>query len=204
MIVASVVAVLVGLRWVGVRKGIWIDLDVHVRGATAVLHHEPLYGVGVQSLLFKYPPFAALFFVPFEMLGNVDARWALTVASMLCYLLVVVLCARRLQMKLAPAAIVGLAGLAFEPFVRNILLGQINIVLMALVVVDCFLVPGRYRGMLIGVAAGIKLVPGSLIVFLVLKREWGLPFGALWPSSSLLEWELLSPRTTPGSSGAEE
>ena len=76
-------------------------------------------------------------------------------------------------MNVASAGIVGLAGLAFEPFLRNILLGQINLVLLALVVVDCFVVPTRYRGMLIGLAAGIKLLPGALILFLVLKREWG-------------------------------
>jgi alpha-1,2-mannosyltransferase len=42
-----------------------------------------------------------------------------------------------------------------------------------LVVVDCFVVPARYRGILIGIAAGIKIVPGAFILFLVLKREWG-------------------------------
>jgi alpha-1,2-mannosyltransferase len=173
VIVASAVAVLLWLRWGGIRKGIWIDLDVYIRGATAVMRHEPLYGVSVQGQPFTYTPFAALFFVPLQLLGNIDARWALTAASIGCYLLVVVVCARRLGMTLASAGIVGLAGLAFEPFARNILLGQINLVLVALVVVDVFVVPARYRGMLIGLAAGIKLIPGAFILFLLLKREWG-------------------------------
>jgi alpha-1,2-mannosyltransferase len=67
---------------------------------------------------------------------------------------------------------VGLVGLAFEPFMRTILLGQINIVLIALVVVDALVMPPRYRGMLIGLATGIKILPGAFILFLVLKREW--------------------------------
>jgi alpha-1,2-mannosyltransferase len=171
--VASVVGALLWLRWGGIRKGIWIDLDVYIRGAVAVMRHESLYGVSVQGQPFTYPPFAALVFVPFELLGNVNARWALTVASMGCYVLVLVVCARRLRMNPAIAGMVGLAGLAFEPFARNILLGQINLVLVALVVVDCFVIPARYRGMLIGIATGIKLVPGAFILFLVLKREWG-------------------------------
>ena len=179
LIVASVVAVLLWLRWGGIRKGIWIDLDVYIRGAAAVVRHEPLYGVSVQGQPFTYTPFAALFFVPLELLGNVDARWVLTAASIGCYLLVVVVCARRLGMTLASAGIVGLAGLAFEPFARNILLGQINLVLFALVVVDVFVVPARYRGMLIGLAAGIKLIPGAFILFLVLKREWGAALRSL-------------------------
>ena len=172
MIVASLVAVFLWFRWAGIRKGIWIDLDVYIRGAAAVMRHEPLYGVSVQGQPFTYTPFAAVFFVPLELLGNVDARWVLTAASIGCYLLVVVVCARRLRMTPASAGMVGLAGLAFEPFARNILLGQINLVLVALVVVDLFVVPARYRGMLIGLAAGIKLVPGAFILFLLLKKEW--------------------------------
>jgi alpha-1,2-mannosyltransferase len=172
VILAALVAAFLWLRWGGIRRGIWIDLDVYVRGAAAVLRHEPLYTVSVQGQPFTYPPFAALVFVPFELLGNVDARLLLTVASIGCYFVVVVVCARRLRMSLASAGLVALAGLAFEPFARNILLGQINIVLAALVVVDCFVVPARYRGMMIGIAAGIKIVPGAFILFLILKREW--------------------------------
>jgi alpha-1,2-mannosyltransferase len=173
VIAAGAVAALLWLRWGGIRKGIWIDLDVYIRGAAAVIRHEPLYGVSVQGQPFTYPPFAALFFVPVELLGNVHARWVLTVISVGCYLHVVVLCARRLRLSPASAGLVGLAGLAFEPFARNILLGQINIVLVALVVVDCLVVPVRFRGMFIGLAAGVKLVPGAFILFLLLKREWG-------------------------------
>ncbi len=170
--VASVVAVLLWLRWGRIPKGIWIDLDVYIRGAAALMRHEPLYGVSVQGQPFTYPPFAALVFVPLEVLGSVNARWVLTAASIISYFVVVVVCAKRLRMSFASAALVAFAGLAFEPFARNILLGQINIVLVAMVVVDCFVVPARYRGMLIGLAAGIKLVPGAFILFLMLKREW--------------------------------
>jgi alpha-1,2-mannosyltransferase len=173
VILASLVTLLLWLRWGTVRKGIWIDLDVYIRGAAAVMRNEPLYGVSVQGQPFTYPPFAALLFVPLELLGNVNSRLALTVVSIGCYVIVVVLCAWRLRMSVPTAAIVGLAGLTIEPLARNILLGQINVVLLALVVVDCFAVPARYRGMLIGVAAGIKLVPGVFILFLVLRREWG-------------------------------
>ena len=173
VIVASVLAAVLWLRWGGIRRGIWVDLDVYIRGAGAIMRHEQLYSVSVHGLPFTYSPFAALLFVPLELMGNVDARWALTAASMGCYVLVVIVCAQRLRMNVASAAMVGLAGLTFEPFLRNILLGQINLLLLALVVVDVFIVPARYRGMLIGVAAGIKLLPGVFILFLVLKREWG-------------------------------
>ena len=170
--VASVLAALLWVRWGGIRKGIWIDLDVYIRGAGAVIRHEPLYSVSVQGQYFTYPPFAAVFFVPLELLGDFGARLALTLASIGCYVVIVVVCARRLRMNVAAAAIVGLIGLSLEPFARTFLLGQINLVLLALVVIDCLVVPARYRGMLIGIAAGIKLLPGAFILFLILKREW--------------------------------
>ena len=172
MVLAGSLVALFWLRWSGIRKGIWVDLDVYVRGAAAVMRHESLYTVSMHGLPFTYPPFAAVLFVPLELLGSVSARWTLTVVSIACYVLVLVVCARRLRMNLANAGLVGLAGLSFEPFVRNILLGQINIVLIALIVVDCFVLPARYRGILIGVATGIKLLPGVFILFLMLKRDW--------------------------------
>jgi alpha-1,2-mannosyltransferase len=171
--VAGLVGALCFLRWGGIRKGIWVDLDVYARGADAVIRHQPLYDVSVHGLPFTYPPFAAVLFTPLELLGSIGARWALTLVSIACYALIVIVCARGLKMKPATAALVGLAGLTFEPFLRTILLGQINLVLLALVVVDCLVVPARYRGMMIGLAAGIKLVPGAFVLFLVIKREWG-------------------------------
>lgn len=48
---ASLVGALLWLRWGGIHKGIWADLDVYVRGAAAVMHHEPLYAVSVHGLL---------------------------------------------------------------------------------------------------------------------------------------------------------
>jgi alpha-1,2-mannosyltransferase len=94
-------------------------------------------------------------------------------ASISCHVGVVVVRARRLRMNLAIVAVIGLAGLTFEPFLGTILLGKINLVLLALVVVDCPVVPARYRGMLIGFATGIKILPSAFILFLLLKREWG-------------------------------
>ena len=93
-------------------------------------------------------------------------------ASISCYVGVVVVCARRLRMNLAIVAVTGLAGLTFEPSLRTILLRQINLVLLALVVADRPVVLGRYRGMLIGFATGIKILPSASILFLILKREW--------------------------------
>ena len=73
VILASVVGALIWLRWGGIRKGIWVDLDVYIRGAAAVMRHEPLYSVSVHGLLFTYPPCAAVLYRPLELLGEVGA-----------------------------------------------------------------------------------------------------------------------------------
>ena len=48
-----------------------------------------------------------------------------------------------------------------------------------MIVVSYVGVHARYRGMLIGLAAGIKLVPCSFILILMLKREWGAALRAV-------------------------
>jgi alpha-1,2-mannosyltransferase len=172
VILVSAVASLIWLRWGGIRKGIWVDLQVYAGGAGAVMRHLPLYSVSVDGLPFTYPPFAAVLFVPLELLGVLGARCVLTALSIGCYVVVVVVCARSLRMNVATAAVVGLAGLTFEPFLRTILLGQVNLVLLALIVVDCLVVPVRHRGMLVGIATGVKLLPGAFIAYFLLKRQW--------------------------------
>lgn len=61
---------------------------------------------------------------------------------------------------------------ALEPLMRNLLLGQVNLILMAMVVADLLVLPARWRGLLIGIAAGIKLTPAVFVFYLVLKRDW--------------------------------
>ena len=68
---ASLVGALIWLRWGGIRKGTWADLDADIRGAAVVTRHEPLYSVSVHGLLFTYPPFAAVLYRPLELLGEV-------------------------------------------------------------------------------------------------------------------------------------
>jgi alpha-1,2-mannosyltransferase len=70
---------------------------------------------------------------------------------------------------LAPLAALGLA---LEPVQRTFWLGQVNLLLAAMVVADCFLVPVKARGLLTGIAAGIKIIPGVYVIYFLLRREW--------------------------------
>jgi alpha-1,2-mannosyltransferase len=70
------------------------------------------------------------------------------------------------------AAIVAPAVLYLEPIRSNFDFGQINVVLMTLVIADC--VPRRTpwpRGMLLGVAIALKLTPAVFLLYFLLRRD---------------------------------
>jgi alpha-1,2-mannosyltransferase len=55
---------------------------------------------------------------------------------------------------------------------RTFIFGQVNLVLCALVLLDAFVVPPRFRGYLTGLAAGIKLTPAFFVVYFAVRRVW--------------------------------
>ncbi|MEO6143372.1 MAG: glycosyltransferase 87 family protein [Dermatophilaceae bacterium] len=169
---ALAVVALLWLRWSDVNSGNWVDLGVYVRGAQHILSRAPLYGHQAGVLPFTYPPFAAVVFTPLPLLGSIGARWAFTLGSVVSYLVVVGVVGWRLRLPWRHLALVALAGLALEPFVRTLLLGQVNLYLMAIVAVDCLLMRSSRRGWLVGVAAGIKVVPSVFVLYFVLQRDW--------------------------------
>jgi len=169
---ALAVVALLWLRWGGVNSGGWVDLDVYVRGAQAILTRTPLYETHSGVLPFTYPPFAAVAFTPLHLLSSAGAGWAFTIGSVFSYLATVWAIGWRLRVPWRPLALVALAGTTVEPFVRTIMLGQVNLYLMAAVVVDCLVLRSSRRGWLVGLAAGIKLVPAVFAVFFLLQRDW--------------------------------
>ena len=63
-------------------------------------------------------------------------------------------------------------GLALEPVQRTLMFGQLNLVLAALVLLDLFVVPKGARGLLLGLAAGIKITPVFFGIYYLVKRDW--------------------------------
>ncbi|GAB3886562.1 glycosyltransferase 87 family protein [Terrabacter terrigena] len=173
-VLAIVVTAMFGwVQWRTVDTGIWVDLDVYVMGARTLLDGGDLYAVasGVD-LRFTYSPFAAAVFVPLALLPVGAARFVLTAASAAALAIVITVVARRLELRPASIAWLVVATAALEPIMRNLLLGQVNLILMAMVVIDLLVLPTRRRGFLIGIAAGIKLTPAVFVVYFLLKRDW--------------------------------
>jgi alpha-1,2-mannosyltransferase len=165
------------VRWLG---DVWhwplLDLDVYRRGARELLHGRSLYDSAPHfphpDLPFTYPPFAAALFVPAYLVGPVLAGVGMSLLSLGCYLVMTLTCGRRLGLAWPTLLPLAALGLALEPVQRTFWLGQVNLLLAAMVVADCFLVPARARGLLTGVAAGIKIIPGVYVIYFVLRRDW--------------------------------
>src|SRR4051794_1503088 len=60
------------------------------------------------------------------------------------------------------------AALALEPVWQNLTFGQVNLLLMLAVLIDMVQPERRWSGVLVGVAAGVKLTPLVFVVLLVL------------------------------------
>ncbi|MQA08641.1 MAG: DUF2029 domain-containing protein [Pseudonocardiaceae bacterium] len=169
------------------------DSAVYRAGALSLLHDRPLYGTGLLEFLpnwatlpFIYPPSAAMLFAPLATVP-VGLAWGLFVAASVLGVFAVVRAVlgtvRAGSDWGAPAwvasgtAAVGLTVLllALEPVWKTLFLGQINLILMTLVVLDVLVVGAagkRWGGVLVGVAAAVKLTPLIFIAhLLVLGRR---------------------------------
>ncbi len=139
-------------------------------------------------LPFTYPPFAALVFLPLSWLPWDVARIGWHVLSIAC-LYWIARCSMRL---VAPttsrryALLWTAAAMWIEPVRTTFNYGQINIVLVAVLLTA--LVAGRdvLAGMGVGLAAGVKLVPAiSGVYFLVRRRYAAAAWSAAWFAASV-------------------
>jgi len=171
-----------------------IDIEVYRMGARAWLDGHPLYAgdatfatqIGLD-LPFTYPPLAAVLFSPFAWMPFPVASVAITVLTLILLLVSTWLVLTRLDVWpdtaitsepawarrcWLAAGIVALAALFLEPIQANFAFGQINVVLMTLVIADC--VPCRTpwpRGVLVGVAIALKLTPAVFLLYFLLRRD---------------------------------
>lgn len=173
--------------------GYRIDADVYRMGGQAWLQGRPLYAGGAVfhtqggiDLPFTYPPLAAIAFSPLALVSLPVAGVAINAVT--CALLVVSVWIVLTRLGVAqtwqvrePAWLrrgwlaVGAVALGMkylEPIQANFSFGQINVILMTLVIADC--VPRRTpwpRGILVGLAIALKLTPAVFLLYFVLRRD---------------------------------
>ena len=157
------------------------DLQVYLAGGQQALHHPGnLYTWHYQNhpgIQFTYTPFAALLFaagsaLPFRVLMDL-----VTVLSTAALAVTISIAFRELGWRSAAraGATLLLTGLVFwsQPVQRVLFLGQVELVMMAIVVWDLCQPDRRWwKGAATGLAAGVKLVPLLFIVYLVVTRRF--------------------------------
>ena len=171
-VLVALLVLVVAAAVAGALRGGFKDLLVYQYGGRAVLDGLPLYDSRdpVSDLPFTYPPFAAVVMVPLAVLpaGLVAALWTGASLGALGATVVVV---RRALGRLTPGWLVVLLGagaIALEPVWQNVVFGQVNLILMLVVLVDMLRPERRWGGVLVGIAAGVKLTPLVFVVLLVL------------------------------------
>ncbi len=166
------------------------DLVVYRDGGLIARHVAPSYNAhrasplydwkGANGVQFTYPPFAAVIFAVGSVLPWTALRGAMTVASLAALVLSLwlVFGALRYRDRVRLGATLGISALALatEPVQQTLSLGQVNLLLMLLVVADLLAVrdtrPRWWQGVGIGIAAGVKLTPLIFIPYLLLTRRY--------------------------------
>jgi len=178
VLVGCAASVLLTRSWLSGR--VTVDLEVYRAAGSAFVHGRDIYLVHPPGwpLVFTYPPLSALLAIPLAVIPNVDAQLAMALISVLAILSVSLIATRsaaptwprssRLRLALAVCA----AAPLLEPVRETMKLGQVDLALMSLVMLDlCGSRETRLRGVLVGLATAIKLTPGVFILYLLASRR---------------------------------
>jgi len=160
------------------HDGGWMyDARVYRTAGDAVLRGLDLYSPA-RGQHFTYTPFAALLFAPLSLLPLTPFALLWTALSIACLGAAVWLSLDWIAVPtgrtrfLLTAGVCILAFAGFEPVSLTLLLGQVNLILLFVVLYDLWLPDhNRWKGLGIGLAAGIKLIPAFFIVYLLLTRR---------------------------------
>ena len=170
-----------------------VDLAVYRSGGLIVRHLRPYYdphlasplydwvGYGKLHLPFTYTPFAGLAFaiisfVPYQLTLKLSIAVNLVSLLAVAWFTLGGLGYRRLVVRVGATLLAAAVVLWTEPVLRTIYLGQINLVLLALIMWDL----GQpdtaksrwWKGFGTGIAAGIKLTPLVFIPYLLVARKF--------------------------------
>ncbi|WP_158608002.1 glycosyltransferase 87 family protein [Nocardia panacis] len=157
-----------------------IDLQVYMWGGkAAALHPEQLYTErGPLYLPFLYPVFAAWICAELARFPITEVGTGATIITLFALYASVWCSGRLLRFKNSPGLLaatlaIGSVALWLEPVQQTFRFGQVSIILMAMVLADLAIPQGRwYRGILLGIATGIKLTPAVFIVYLLITRRF--------------------------------
>ncbi|MEU8321087.1 glycosyltransferase 87 family protein [Nonomuraea sp. NPDC048881] len=168
-----------------------VDLDVYRTGGQMLLDGRPVYDFftpAPQLLPFTYPPVAAMLAVALAEMSWGTAQWVWT-AGIFVALAVTVWFAFRQALRAYVPWVFGLLMVActyLMPIRDQVRFGQVDILLVALCLVDCLARrPWLPRGFLIGLATAVKLTPGVFLIYFLVTRQWRTFFMAAFVAAVL-------------------
>jgi alpha-1,2-mannosyltransferase len=167
-------------RDIGLLVGGW-DFHVYRGGGRYVLSDLPLYAKPLdccKPLMYTYPPYSALVFVPFVWLPDGADQLIWLAINVVLLIAIVMLCFRILGYRVTPylagiSALLAIVCAFLEPVRTTMFYGQINLLLTLMVLWDASRPQrSRLKGIGIGLAAGIKITPAYFVLYYVLLRQW--------------------------------
>ena len=175
------------LAYIGIR-GDNFDFDIYRGALLGLLHggspydftiYQPQYHV---SMGFVYPPFASLVMLPLAVIPALAGKAVMAIGTALLMMATLfgvfrLVDARRATVgrkELSPVvwAWVTIPIVFSIPAISNMQLGQVSFAVACLVLVDVLLLPPKWRGTVVGVAAAIKLTPLIMVPYYLLTRQW--------------------------------
>ncbi len=186
-----------------------LDLRVYRDSALAFREGRDPYLLGFTAshLPFTYPPFALAVLSSLTLGSYAVAQWTLWVLSVAAAAVAVAIVlmdrgfAGRAATWFGAFAWAAASMIVLEPARSGIDYGQIEFVLMLVVVADVLVVPSPFRGIAVGIATAIKLTPLVFVALFVVRRDWGSAIRAvlsfvffsalawlLWPDLSRMFW----------------
>jgi alpha-1,2-mannosyltransferase len=158
----------------------FVDLHVYVGGAGMLEHPGTLYDYVYADqtpdfpLPFTYPPFAAIAFYPLSLLPFEVVAFAWQLGIFAALYGVVRISQRLLGSGDRRTAMLWTAvGIWIEPLRSTFDYGQINVLLVLAVLYAVYSTRWWVSGLLVGLAAGVKLTPAASGLYFVGARRWG-------------------------------
>ena len=155
-----------------------LDLSTYLLGGAHASSNN-LFTVTYPTdhLGFTYPPFSALLFAPFAHFPLRACEVVFSWVNLAALFAMIVVCLRAVGTTLEKRTLLWwalalvLPVVLFDPVRQTFLLGQVNIILALMVVADLTMDLPLPRGILVGLAAAIKVTPIILIPYLFLTRQ---------------------------------
>jgi alpha-1,2-mannosyltransferase len=176
------------------------DLDTYRAAVRGAWQGKALYDApALRGAWFVYPPFATVILAPFAWAHFDVAKFALLALS-ICMLALIAWRIMRLAGLRADGRLAVMSGalavivIDLEPVQATLWWGQVNVLLMAMVMLDLLRpAQSRWRGIGLGLAAGIKLTPLVFLPYLLLTRQWraSATATATFVATAALTWPLL-------------